>query len=106
MKRTQKSKWAKVNILRTQIEEIQKITKNDDLFANVSQFVIFAVRKEIDSRKRVSKRIGNAKIPKGEKQIKAKLEQWMYDLRKEIELDEKLRQAFKNSKSHSQNLSK
>jgi len=106
MKRTQKSKWAKVNILRTQIEEIQKITRNDDLFANVSQFVIFAVRKEIDSRKRVSKRMNNTKIPKGEKQIKAKLEQWMYDLRKEIELDERLRQAFKNSKSHSQNLSK
>lgn len=106
MKKIQKSKWAKVNILGTQIQEIQKIIRNDDLFANVSQFVIFAVRKEIDSRKRVSKRMSNEKIPKREKQIKAKLEQWMYDLHKEIELDERLRYAFKNNKSHSQNLSK
>ena len=105
MKKTMKGKWAKANIVTTQIGEIQKIIKNDDLFANVSQFVMFAVRKEIDSRKRVLKRV-NGKIPKSEKQIKVKLEKWMHDIRKEIELDEKLRQAFKNSKSHTKILSK
>lgn len=37
--------------------------------------------------------------------IKAHLGQWIYDVQKQAELDQRLKEAFENSKSHTQSLS-
>ena len=43
-----KNQWKKVNILQTQENEIQQLIQKYNKFPNVSQFVVYAVRKEID----------------------------------------------------------
>ena len=43
--------WKKVNILETQTDEILELIQKFNKFPNVSQFVVYAVRKEIDLQK-------------------------------------------------------
>lgn len=47
MRKKKKDNWNKVNILKSQNEKIKKILKNTGDFSSVSQFVVFAVRKEL-----------------------------------------------------------
>lgn len=44
-------------------------------------------------------------LSENEQIIKARLEQWTDDLQKEIDLDSRLKMAFKNDKSHIKSLS-
>jgi len=46
-----KSGWAKVNLLQSQLIEIKNLIKKQSQFSNISQFVVFAIRKELDFRK-------------------------------------------------------
>jgi len=103
MKKVKSENWAKVNILKSQSKEIAKILKKGE-FANMSQFVVFSVRKELDLRKRIQTETKNGKI--NEKDIKKKLESWIEEINKKSELDKKLKKAFGNSKSHTKNIGK
>ncbi|QLH07153.1 hypothetical protein [Nitrosopumilus ureiphilus] len=102
MKKAKPENWIKVNILKSQSKEIAKILKNGE-FANMSQFVVFTVRKELDLRKRIQSGIKNKAVD--EKEIKEKLESWIEEINKKAILEEKLKKAFENSKSHTKTLS-
>jgi len=103
MKKVKPENWTKVNILTSQSKEIAKILKKGE-FVNMSQFVVFAVRKELDLRKRIQAGTKNSGID--EKEIKEKLESWIEELNKKAILDEKLKKAFEKSKNHTKTLSK
>ena len=102
MKKGKAKNWVKVNILKSQAVEIKKILQEGD-FANVSQFVVFVIRTELYFRKQ-SQSTKNTTIV-NEKEIKATLEKWIDELKKQGELEGKLRKAFENDKSHTQTLS-
>jgi len=51
-----KKKWRSCILLSSQLSEIESLCKNPkSQFANPTQFIGFAVRKELDQRKRRSK---------------------------------------------------
>ena len=104
MKKSRKVSWIKVNILKSQSDQIKRLLKNNDDFANISQFVVYAVRKEIELRK--TNGMKNRTMPKDEQEIKEKLERWIARLKKEVELEYKLKKAVENDKGHTKLLSK
>ena len=75
---------ATVSILQSQKQEIAEIVKTGE-FADISEFVIHAVSKEIDLRKWLS----DEGIVLGENQIKEKLEQWIEEIYDKAMMDKK-----------------
>ncbi|QLH07097.1 hypothetical protein [Nitrosopumilus ureiphilus] len=54
---------------------------------------------------RKSKKASNDNPSRDELIIKAQLEQWVCDVKKKAELEQRLKKAFENSKSHVSSLS-
>jgi len=87
MRKNKDGNWTKINILKSQAEEIRKILKEGE-FANVSQFVVFVVRKELEFRKKIQSSVVD------EKEIKEKLESWIEEINKKTKLDERLKKSI------------
>jgi len=53
----------------------------------------------------ISKKIGDGALSEHEQIIKEQLESWIDDVNKKAELEQRLKKAFENSKSHVSSLS-
>ena len=82
-----------VSILQSQAKIIEEIVKTGE-FANISEFVVFAIRKELNFRKWLT----DSDIVLGENQIKEKLESWIEEINKKAILDKKLDDKNKDVK--------
>ncbi|QLH06660.1 hypothetical protein [Nitrosopumilus ureiphilus] len=94
-------KWRNCIILGSVLNEVENYCKDNGCdFANPTQFIGYAVRKELDFRKGIK----SSKIFT-EDQIKEKLDRWIDQVKQEMELDSRLEKVFRNSKTHAKTLS-
>lgn len=92
-------RWRNCIILGSLLNEIEEYCKNEDsTFANPTQFISYAIRKELDHRQNNVKKLT-------EEQIKEKLDGWVNQIKEEMDLESRLQNAFRNSKSHTALLS-
>lgn len=94
------NKWSTIKILRSLKSEVETICESNE-FSNPSQFIAYAVRKELEERSK--NRLPERRLDDVE--IKQKLESWIAELRTTIEMDEKLRLVQEKDISHTKKLS-
>lgn len=61
--------------------------------------------KQFSTKSVESEKSNELNLSRDELIIKAQLEQWIVDVQKKVELNQRIQKAFENSKSHTQSLS-
>lgn len=101
MLRMIEAKWSTIKILSSLKSEVNAFCQKQKEFANPSQFIAYAVRRELEERQ-----THGIKYYISNEEIKNKIQFWKDELQKRIELEERLEKAFEgNKKTHAKYLS-